>query len=357
MMGKKIRLAIAGVGNCASSLIQGIFHYKDIEENSEFIPGLMHPVISGYRICDIEPVAAFDVDERKVGKDLSEAIFAQPNNTERFAEVPKLGVEVMMGPVLDGVPPHLKEFVKVADERSVEVSDVLKSVKADVLVNLIPTGSAKASRYYADACIKEAKVGFINGIPELIVCDPEYQRIAEKNKVPLIGDDVKSQVGATILHRTLVDLFQSRGVKLRRSYQLNYGGNTDFVNLVKRGKSKEMTKLSAVKSLLPYEAELSAGFSFLPVLKDTKIAVIFLEGEKFGGMPIKIKAELEVVDSPNSAGVLIDAIRCAKLSMDRGIGGVLTSASAYFMKHPPKQFPDEVARVMVEEFIAGKREK
>jgi len=356
-MEKKIRLAIAGVGNCASSLVQGLFYYKDAKEDVGFIPGLMHLAMGGYRVDDIEPVAAFDVDDRKVGKDLGEAIFAPPNNTEKFANVPKLGIEVMMGPVLDGAPSHLQEFVKVADKKAVEIADILKSAKADILVNLIPTGSAKATRCYADACVKEAKVGFVNGIPELIACDSEYQRIAEKNRVPLVGDDVKSQVGATILHRTLVDLFQSRGVKVKKSYQLNYGGNTDFVNLVNRGKTKEMTKLSAIKSLLPYEAELSAGFGFLPILKDTKIAVILLEGEKFGGMPIRIKAELEVIDSPNSAGVLIDAIRCAKIGMERRVGGALTSASAYFMKHPPKQFPDEIAKAMVEEFIAGKRER
>ncbi len=356
-MGRKIRLAIAGVGNCASSLVQGLFYYKNVAEDAGFIPGLMHPVLGEYRVDDIEPVAAFEVDANKVEKDLGEAIFTPPNNTEKFSDVPKLGVEVSMGQVLDGVPPHLQEYVKVADKKTVDVSAVLKSARADVLVNLLPTGSARATRCYADASIREAKVGFVNGIPELIACDPEYQRKADENRVPLVGDDVKSQVGATILHRALINLFQTRGVKVKRSYQLNYGGNTDFVNLVKRGETKEMTKLSAIKSLLPYEAELSAGFSFLPLLKDTKVAVILLEGEKFGGMPVRLKAELEVIDSPNSAGVLIDAIRCAKISMDRGVGGALTSASAYFMKHPPKQFPDEVAKQMVEEFIAGKRER
>jgi myo-inositol-1-phosphate synthase len=317
----------------------------------------MHPVMGGYSVSDIEPVAAFDVDAHKVGKDLGKAIFEHPNCTVKFSEVPELGVEVMMSPVLDGVPPHLQDFIKVSDKKAVDVPDVLKSSKADILVNFIPTGSKNATRYYADACIKEAKVGFVNGIPELIACDPEYQKVAEQNRVPLVGDDVKSQVGATILHRSLVSLFLDRGVKVKRSYQLNYGGNTDFANLVKRGETKEMTKLSAVKSMLPYDADISAGFGFIPILKDTKIAVILLEGEKFGGVPIRVKAELEVIDSPNSAGVVIDAIRCAKIAIDRAIGGALISPSAYFMKHPPKQFPDEVAKKMVEEFIAGKRER
>jgi len=335
----EIRVAIVGVGNCASALVQGLYRYRGSDE--EDIPGLMHLKLGGYRVSDVIPVAAFDVDITKVGKDLSEAIFASPNCAWKFAQVPHMGVEVMMGKVDDGVPPHLAKFVKTADKEQVNVVDVLREKKVDVVVNFLPTGSSKATGFYADEAIKKAKVGFVNGIPEMIAS----------------SDDFKSQIGATILHRALAKLFYDRGVKIKRSYQLNYAGNTDFVNLVKRGESKEMTKSTAVTSLIPYEFDLSAGFAFIETLKDKKIACIMLKGEKFGGAPIKLEAKLEVEDSPNSAGVLIDAIRCCKLAMDRGVGGVLTSASAYLMKHPPQQFEDEVAKRMLEEFIEGKRER
>lgn len=351
----EIRVAIVGVGNCASALVQGLYHYRGLDK--EDIPGLMHLRLGGYRVSDVVPVAAFDVDVRKVGKDLSEAIFAPPNCAWKFAEVPDMSVEVMMGKVDDGVPAHLARFVETADKEQVNVADVLREKKVDVVVNFLPTGSSKATRFYADEAIRKAKVGFINGIPEMIASSEEYARAAEDNDVPIVGDDFKSQIGATILHRDLAKLFYDRGVKIKRSYQLNYAGNTDFVNLVKRGESKEMTKSAAVTSLIPYQFDLSAGFASIAILKDKKIAYIMLEGENFGGAPIKLEVKLEVEDSPNSAGVLIDAIRCCKLAMDRGVGGVLTSVSAYLMKHPPKQFQDEVAKRMLEEFIEGKRER
>jgi myo-inositol-1-phosphate synthase len=357
-MSGEIRLAIAGVGNCASSLIQGLYYYRDLKDEDE-VSGLMHPRLGGYAIRDIKPVAAFDIDARKVGRDLSEAIFAAPNCTLKFSQVPDLGVKVVGTPVLDGLPEHLKRFFQPGDYKPAQeedIANILRDARADVLVNFLPTGSAEASRLFARACLK-AGVGFVNGIPELIVSDPEFQRAAEKAGSQLVGDDVKSQVGATILHRTLLQLFRDRGLKIKRTYQLNYGGNSDFINLVKRGESKEATKSSALHAVVPYEIEASTGFGFLPILGDTKIATIMVEGEKFGGAPIRVEAKLEVIDSPNSAGVIIDAIRCAKVARDRGTAGVLESASAYFMKHPPRQFPDQQARQMLEEFIAGTRER
>lgn len=349
-----IRIAIAGVGNCASSLVQGLNYYR--LPQSDDVPGLMHPILGGYRIGEIVPVAAFDVDQRKVGKDLSDAILAPPNCTYRFSEVPRLGVTVLMGPVMDGVPPHLSKYVEVGPDRPVDVPQILSDAKADVLINFLPTGSAKASRFYAE-CAFESGTAFINGIPELIASDPQYALTAEKRKVPIVGDDFKSQIGATILHRALVSLCAARGVKIKKSYQLNFAGNTDFCNLVRRGESKEITKLNAVESLIPYDADIAAGFAFIKNMDDTKTAVIMIEGEKFGGAPVRIDVKLTVEDSPNSAGVLIDAIRCCKLALDRGTGGVLISASACFMKHPPEQYPDEEARRMLEEFLAGERER
>ena len=357
-------MAIAGVGNCASALVQGVSYYKG-KTGSELVPGLMHPILGGYAVDDLEFVAAFDIDKKKVGKDLSEAIFAPPIALPmKIADVPRLGVEVMMGPVLDGAPDHLRKIpaykgtseyvVEVSDAKPVDVADVLRSTRTEVLVNLIPTGAGRATRYYADAAIKEAKAGFVNGIPEFIACDPEYQRIASANGVPIIGDDVKSQVGASILHRTLLKLFMDRGVKVKDTYQLNYAGDTDFVNLVHRGETKEVTKLSALESLVPYKIDSSVGFGFIRALGDCKMAIIRVRGEKFGGVPIEVEAKLTVIDGYNSAGVLIDCVRCARIAMDRRTGGPLLSASACFMKHPPKPLTDEVARQMLEEFIKGK---
>ncbi len=357
-MSGEIRIAIAGVGNCASALVQGLYYYREVKDEEE-VSGLMHPRLGGYAIRDIRPVAAFDIDARKVGKDLSEAIFAAPNCTLIFSKVPDLGVKVVGTPVLDGMPEHLKLFYKPGDYVPAgedEIVDILRRTEADVLVNFLPTGSSDAARLFARACIK-AGVGFVNGIPELIASDPEFQRAAEKAGSQLIGDDVKSQVGATILHRTLLQLFLDRGLKIKRTYQLNYAGNSDFINLVKRGESKEMTKTSALHAVVPYDIEASTGFGFLPILNDAKTAIVMVEGEKFGGAPIRVEAKLEVIDSPNSAGVIIDAIRCSKLARDRGIAGALESASACFMKHPPRQYPDQEARQMLEEFIAGTRER
>jgi len=350
---KKIRLAIAGVGNCASALIQGIEYYKATQTRE----GLLFPEIGGYRPQDIEVVAAFDIDERKVGKDISEAIWAPPNNTEKLFEVPYKNVEVMMGPVFDGVPSHLAKYVKPASKEPVKVGEILKRVEADVLINLIPTGSSEASKYYATEAIK-AGVAFVNGIPELLVSeDKEIEHLALEYKVPLIGDDFKSQIGATIVNRALIKLFLDRGVKLDSCYQLNYAGNTDFVNLVFRGETKHITKSSALKSLLPYDTEISTAFAYVSCQRDRKIARIELKGRKWGGAQVRLSVELDVNDSADAAGVMVDMIRCAKLAKDRGIAGRLISPSAYYAKHPPIQFPDEEAKRMLEEFIKGERER
>ncbi len=365
---KEVKLAIVGVGNCASSLIQGLFYYKDVDSNDELVPGLMHNVLGGYRISDIRPVAAFDVDKRKVGKDLSEAIFARPNCTKVFCkDVPKLGVEVMRGPTLDGVANHMKDYPEdrtfaVSDEKPVDVAKVLKETKADVLVNYVPVGSEEAARYYAECALK-AGCALINCMPVFIASDSEWARKFEKARIPIIGDDIKSQVGATITHRVLTKLFSDRGVKIDRTYQLNTGGNTDFLNMLERSrlKSKKISKTESVQSQLPVrlkDENIHIGPSdYVPWQKDNKVCFIRIEGRKFGDVPIELELRLSVEDSPNSAGIVIDAIRCAKLAKDRGVGGPLISPSAYFMKHPPQQFPDSVAKHMVEEFIKGERER
>ncbi|PMP62180.1 MAG: inositol-3-phosphate synthase [Caldimicrobium thiodismutans] len=368
-MSKKVRLAIVGVGNCASSLVQGIFYYKD--KSLEEIKGIMFPEVGGYKPSDIEIVAAWDIDARKVGRDVSEAIFAPPNCTSVFyPEVPKLGVKVRMGKISDGYAPHMKDYPPeksfvLADEKEDDLEDVvsvLKEAKADVLISYVPVGSEKAARFYAEACLK-AGVAFVNAMPTFIVSDPEWGARFEKEGVPAVGDDIKSQLGATILHRALVQLFVDRGIPIKRTYQLNFGGNTDFLNMLERGRlnTKKISKTEAVLSLIPYDLgweNIHIGPSdWVPWLKDRKIAYIRLEGEHFGGVPMSVEVKLEVEDSPNSAGSAIDAIRCAKLAKDRGIGGPLISISAYTMKHPPKQFPDHLAREMVLEFIEGKRER
>jgi len=368
-MSKKVRLAIAGVGNCASSLVQGIYYYK--EKGIENIEGIMFSNIGGYKPFDIEIVAAWDVDKRKVGKDISEAIFSLPNCTTIFYKsVPNLGVKVRKGKILDGVAEHMKFFPQektfiVSSEKEDELEDVvavLKDVQADVLINYVPVGSEAAARFYAEACLK-AGVAFVNAMPTFIVSDPGWGDKFEKEGIPAVGDDIKSQLGATILHRALVQLFVDRGIPLKKSYQLNFGGNTDFLNMLKRErlKTKKISKTEAVTSLLPYDIgweNIHIGPSdWVPWLKDKKIAYIKLEGEHFGGVPMSVEVKLEVEDSPNSAGSAIDAIRCTKLAKDRGIGGPLISISAYTMKHPPKQFPDYIAKQMVLEFIEGKRER
>jgi len=353
---KKVRLAIAGVGNCASSLIQGIEYYK--KPDAEKV-GILFEDIGGYKVTDIEVVAAFDIGREKVGRDLSEAIFASPNNTEKLSDVPKLDVKVQMGPVMDGAPEHLREYVDVGNDKAkpVNVGEVLKEVKADVLLNLTPTGSYDAARYYARQAVEVAKIAFVNGMPELIVSDDEFEELAVKNGVPIIGDDFKSQVGATILNRSILELFLRRGVRIDRAYQLNYAGNTDFVNLVFRGKSKHITKKAALTSLIPYETDISTGFAIVANQKDRKIARIEVEGRKWAGAPVRVSTELSVNDSADAAGVVVDMIRCAKVGLDRGIAGRLVSASAYYAKHPPLQYEDEEALTMLKEFIAGKRER
>ena len=365
---KEIRVAIAGVGNCASALVQGVYYYKDVDENSELVPGLMHNVFGGYKIRDIKFVAAFDIDERKVGKDLSEAIFAKPNNTIVFCkDVPKQDVIVQKGPALDGVAPHMQEYpaeksFRISKEREVDVAAVLKESKADILINYMPVGSQKATEYYANCCL-EADVAFINCMPVFIASNEEWAKKFENKGLPVCGDDIKSQLGATIVHRVLAKLFADRGIKLKHSYQLNVGGNTDFLNMLKheRLKSKKISKTESVESQLPQRLsydDLHIGpADYIPFLKDNKICFLRMEGLKFGNVPIELELRLSVIDSPNSAGCAIDAIRAVKLALDRGISGPLISISAYVMKHPPKQYPDAVAKEMVEEFISGKRER
>ncbi len=355
----KVRVAIAGVGNCASSLVQGVFYYQNAKEEEQ-VPGLMHVKFGDYHIRDIEFVAAFDVDANKVGKDLAEAIFTPPNCTFKFCDVPKLGVEVQRAPILDGLGKYLKAVIPVdSSQREIDVVQVLKESGADVLVNYVPVGSFKAARFYANACL-EAGVGFVNCMPEFIVSDPAWGEKFEERGIPCAGDDIKSQVGATILHRTLVKLLVDRGVKVEESYQLNIGGNTDFLNMLEeeRLSSKRVSKTEAVASQVPYEVPLRIGPSdYVPFLKDRKICYIYIKGRKFGDVPIWIDAKLNVEDSPNSAGVVIDAIRAVKIAKDRGVAGPLYSVSAYFFKHPPVQMDDAKARRAVEEFIQGKRER
>ena len=369
MAEKKVRLAIVGVGNCASSLVQGIYYYK--EKGLDAIKGVMFPEIGGYHPWDVEVVAAWDVDARKVGKDVAEAIFSPPNCTTVFyPDVPKTGVRVRRGKTLDGCAGHMKDYPEgrtfvLSDEKEDDLEDVvavLRDTGADVLINYVPVGSEEAARFYAEACLR-AGVAFVNAMPTFIVSDRQWGERFAKEGIPAVGDDIKSQVGATIVHRTLAQLMVDRGVPIKRTYQLNFGGNTDFLNMLARErlKTKKISKTEAVSSLLPYDIgaeNIHIGPSdYVPWLKDNKIAYIRLEGELFGGVPMYIELKLSVEDSPNSAGSAMDAIRCAKLAKDRGIGGPLISISAYTMKHPPEQYPDWKARQMTLEFIEGKRER
>ncbi len=365
----RIRVAIAGVGNCASALIQGTYYYRDVDDD-EFIPGLMHPRLGGYHVSDIEWVAAFDVSRRKIGRDLAEAIFMEPNITPRFAEIPeKLGVTVSPGPVLDGVAPHMREVFDPHDDDDISVEDVaevLRKAKADILVNLLPVGSEEATRFYAEAA-RRAGAAFVNGMPVFIASDPtgEWPRKYEEAGLPLVGDDIKGQVGATILHRTLVRLLHARGVKVVKTYQLNIGGNTDFLNMTveERLSSKRISKTRAVTSILPYGKELEekklvriGPSDYVPFLGNTKIAYIYIEGRSFADFPVTIEAKLTVDDKSMFAGAMIDAIRGAKIALDRGVAGPVPSVSAYLFKHPPIQASsDEEARQWFEDFIAGKR--
>jgi myo-inositol-1-phosphate synthase len=356
-MSGDIRVAIVGVGNCASSLVQGVQYYADADP-ADRVPGLMHVELAGYHVGDLEFVAAFDVDAKKVGRDLAEAIVAPPNNTIQFAEVPPVGVEVLRGDTLDGFGEYYRQVSEEAAGEPVDVVAELRRAEADVLVCYLPVGSEEATRFYAEACL-EAGVAFVNCLPVFIASDPEWaQRFADAG-VPIVGDDIKSQVGATISHRVLTRLFEDRGVTIDRTYQLNFGGNMDFMNMLERSRldSKKVSKTQSVTSQMDQpiaKDNIHIGPSdHVPWLEDRKWAYIRMEGRNFGDVPLNIEMKLEVWDSPNSAGVVIDAVRCAKAALDRGIGGPLLGPSSYFMKSPPVQYPDDVCHRMVEEFIAG----
>ena len=357
----EIRVAIVGVGNSASALIQGVEYYKNAKEG-ENVPGLMHVNFGGYHVRDIKFVAAFDVDKNKIGKDLSEAIFTKPNCCAKFAQVPTLGVNVQPGPVLDGVAEHMREPFNVYNEgeiKPVDVASALKEAGAEVLVNYLPVGSRNATRFYAQAAL-DAGCAFVNCIPEFIASDPAWSRKFEERGLPVAGDDIKSQLGATILHRNLVRLCVDRGVIVDETYQLNLGGDTDFLNMTveERLKTKRISKTEAVKSLVPYDMPTRIGPSdYVPFLRNKKICYIWLKGRKFGDRPLTIYVKLEVEDSPNSAGVVIDVIRAVKIALDRKIAGPLISISSYAFKHPPIQVPDPTAKEWVEEYIKGKRER
>jgi len=357
-MSDKVRVAIAGVGNCASALIQGVYFYQDAKDD-DFIPGLMHVNLGGYHIRDVEFVAAFDVDADKVGKDLSEAIFSGQNNTYVFHEPPFMDVEVMRGPTMDGLGYYLKQVITESPEEPVDVAQVLRDSGADVLVNYLPVGSEEAVRWYMEQAL-EAGVAVVNAMPVFIASDPEWQQQFYDAGLPIIGDDIKSQVGSTITHRILTRLFEDRGVRIDRTYQLNFGGNTDFLNMLERSRlvSKKISKTQAVTSQVS-ESELTdenihvGPSDYIAWLQDRKWAHIRIEGTTFGNVPLNMELKLEVWDSPNSAGVIIDAVRCAKLGLDRGLKGALIAPSAYFKKSPPIQFTDDVARKNLEAFIAG----
>jgi len=354
---KKVRVAIAGVGNCASSLVQGVAYYADASPDDE-VPGLMHVMLGGYHVRAIDFVAAFDVDAAKVGLDLGKAIFSGQNNTIKFAEVGDLGVQVQRGPTFDGLGEFYRDTVEESPAEPVDVAQALRDAKADVLVSYLPVGSEDAQRHYAQACL-DAGVGFVNAIPVFIASDPTWAKKFEDAGVPIVGDDIKSQVGATIVHRILTRLFEDRGAELDRTYQLNFGGNMDFKNMLerKRLKSKKISKTQAVTSQLEHAIEADnvhiGPSDHVPWLDDRKWCYIRMEGRNFGDVPLNLELKLEVWDSPNSAGVIIDAVRCAKLALDRGVGGPLLGPSAYFMKSPPVQYRDEEAREMVEAFATS----
>jgi len=355
----KINVAIIGVGNCASSLVQGRYFYEDAKQG-DLIPGLMHVDLGGYHIRDINFVAAIDIDANKVGKDLSEAVFTAPNNTYKFADVPHQGVRVSRGMTHDGLGKYLSQVITKAKGGTEDIVALLKDTQTDVVVSYLPVGSEEATKWYVEQVLA-AGCGFVNCIPVFIARDPYgyWPKRFEQAGVPIVGDDIKSQVGATIVHRVLTRLFRERGVRLDRTYQLNFGGNTDFLNMLERERleSKKISKTNAVTSQLDYELpadDVHVGPSdHVPWLHDRKWCYIRMEGTTFGNVPLNAEVKLEVWDSPNSAGVVIDAIRCCKLAMDRGIAGPLIGPSAYFMKSPPQQFPDDVAHDMVEQFIAG----
>ena len=350
-----VRVAIVGVGNCASALVQGVRHYRDAPDDAE-VPGLMHVRLGGYHVRDVVVSAAFDVSAAKVGRDLSDAIAAAPNNTIRFAEVPHQGVPVHRGPTFDGLGRYLDGVVEESPREPDDVAAILKRTRTDVLVSYLPVGSEQATRWYAERAL-EAGCAFVNCIPVFIASDPAWARRFTERRLPIIGDDIKSQVGATIVHRVLANLFRQRGVRLERTYQLNFGGNTDFLNMLERERleSKKISKTQAVTSqvghVMPVDDCHIGPSDHVPWLTDRKFAHIRLEGTAFGDVPLSVDLKLEVWDSPNSAGVVIDAVRCAKLALDRGIGGPLEGPSAYFMKSPPAQFTDTEAELRTERFI------
>jgi myo-inositol-1-phosphate synthase len=352
-----IRVGVVGVGNCASSLVQGVEYYRDAAVEDR-VPGLMHVKFGDYHVGDMEFVAAFDVDAKKVGADLAEAIGASENNTFRFADVPPLGVPVLRGPTLDGLGEYYRETIAEADGEPVDVVNALREHQVDVLVSYLPVGSEQADKYYAQ-CAIDAGVGFVNALPVFIASDPVWAQKFTDAGVPIVGDDIKSQVGATITHRVLAKLFEDRGVRLEHTYQLNFGGNMDFKNMLERSRltSKKVSKTQSVTSQIPYEmraADVHIGPSdYVPFLADQKHALVLLEGRGFGDVPIRLEYKLEVWDSPNSAGIIIDAVRACKIAMDRGLGGPVLSASSYFMKSPPLQYDDSTARDEVESFIRG----
>jgi myo-inositol-1-phosphate synthase len=354
-MSKKVRVAIIGVGNCASSFVQGVHYYRNAKDTDR-VPGLMHVNLGGYHVRDIEFSAAIDIDKNKVGKDLAQAIFVPPNNTYEFTKVPKLGVPVQRGMTHDGLGKYLSRIIEKAPGPTVDIVKLLQDSGTDVVVSYLPVGSEEATKWYVEQVL-EAGCGFVNCIPVFIAREPYWQRRFEKKGLPVIGDDIKSQVGATITHRVLARLFVDRGVRIDRTYQLNFGGNTDFLNMLERERleSKKISKTNAVTSLIPYEVaedDVHVGPSdYVPWLKDRKWCHIRMEGTTFGDVPLNLEMKLEVWDSPNSAGVVIDAVRCCKLALDHGLKGALVAPSAYFKKSPPQQFADDIARQMVEDFI------
>ncbi len=353
----KINVAIIGVGNCASSLVQGVHYYRNAKDG-EFVPGLMHVNLGGYHISDINFVAAFDIDKNKVGKDIAEAIYVKPNNTFKFCDVPPTGVKVNRGMTHDGLGKYLSQIIEKAPGPTADIVNILKETKTDVVINYLPVGSEEATKWYIEQ-ILEAGCGFVNCIPVFIAKEKYWQKRFADKGLPVIGDDIKSQVGATITHRMLTRLFRDRGVKLEHTYQLNFGGNTDFYNMLERERleSKKISKTSAVTSQLDYTMDpddIHVGPSdYVPWLKDRKYCHIKMEGRTFGDVPLILDMKLEVWDSPNSAGVVIDALRCCKLALDKGLKGELTAPSSYFMKSPPVQYTDDEARKLTEEFIAA----
>ena len=359
-MANPVRVAVIGVGNCCSSFVQGVEFYKNAKK-SDLVPGLMHPVVGGYHVKDIEFVAAIDIDKNKVGKDLSEAIFTKPNCTVKFCEVPEKGVKVARGMTHDGLGKYLSRIIEKAPGSTADIVGILKETQADVVVNYLPVGSEEATKWYAEQ-ILSAGCALVNCIPVFIAREPYWHKRFVEAGVPVIGDDIKSQVGATIVHRVLTRLFRDRGVRLERTSQLNVGGNTDFLNMLERERleSKKISKTNAVTSQLDYDMGASnvhiGPSDYVEWLQDRKWAYIRLEGRSFGDVPLNIELKLEVVDSPNSAGIVIDAVRCAKIALDRGMAGALQGPSSYFMKSPPVQYHDDVCRRLTEEFIAGEGE-